>query len=75
MNTANTETENNHEVLVVASKLKNYIRTRAGMNTSSAVPEVLSHRIRQLCDEAIENAKKDGRKTVMDRDFMEPTSS
>ncbi len=57
------------EVLVVASKLKNYIRTKSGMNTSAAVMAALSNRIRQLCDQAIENAKRDGRKTVMDRDF------
>ena len=57
------------EVLVVASKLKNYIRSKSGMNTSSAVIEALSNKIRQLCDHAIESAKNDGRKTVMDRDF------
>ena len=58
------------EVLVVASKLKNYIRTQSGMNTSGAVIEVISERVRHLCDQAIENAKRDGRKTVMDRDFV-----
>jgi histone H3/H4 len=57
------------EVLVVASKLKNYIREKSGMNTSAAVMSVLSDRIRQLCDNAVENAKREGRKTVMDRDF------
>jgi histone H3/H4 len=57
------------EILVVASKLKNYIRAKSGMNTSGAVIDVLSGKIRQLCDQAIENAKRDGRKTVMDRDF------
>ncbi len=57
------------EVLVVASKLKGYIRTKSGMNTSAAVMTALSGRIRQLCDQAIENAKREGRKTVMDRDF------
>lgn len=65
----NESTENTNEVLVVASKLKNYIRTKSGMNTSGAVMEALSGKIRQLCDQAIENAKQDGRKTVMDRDF------
>ena len=65
----NTTTEETKEVLVVASKLKNYIRSHAGMNTSGAVIEVISDRVRQLCDQAIENAKRDGRKTVMDRDF------
>ena len=57
------------ETLIVASKLKNYIRAQSGMNTSGAVIEVLSNKIRQLCDQAIEAAKRDGRKTVMDRDF------
>ena len=70
----NTETETSSggegaEVLIVASKLKNYIRGKSGMNTSAAVMEALSNRVRQLCDQAIENAKRDGRKTVMDRDF------
>jgi histone H3/H4 len=70
-NTANAaEQEQQVEVLVVASKLKNYIRSKSGMNTSSAVMEALSNKIRQLCDQAIENAKSDGRKTVMDRDFQ-----
>ncbi len=57
------------EVLVVASKIKNYIRAASGMNTSAAVMEVLSGKIRALCDQAVANAKSEGRKTVMDRDF------
>lgn len=62
--------EDGVEVLVVASKLKNYIRNKSGMNTSAAVMEALTKRVRELCDQAIENAKRDGRKTVMDRDFV-----
>lgn len=58
------------EVLIVASKLKNYIREHSGgMNTSGNVLEALSDRVRALCDQAINNAKSAGRKTVMDRDF------
>ncbi len=64
-------TEETKDTLVVASKLKNYIRSHAGMNTSSAVIDVISDRVRLLCDQAIENAKRDGRKTVMDRDFQQ----
>jgi hypothetical protein len=56
------------EVLVVVSKVKKYIKDRAGMNTSDSVAAVLSNRLRQLCDQAIEEAKNSGRKTVMDRD-------
>jgi histone H3/H4 len=68
--TENTGAETEQqEVLVVASKLKNYIRSKSGMNTSAAVIEAISSKVRALCDHAIENAKRDGRKTVMDRDF------
>ncbi|MFQ5506476.1 MAG: hypothetical protein ACE5F1_17030 [Planctomycetota bacterium] len=58
-----------NEVLVIVSKLKNYIRTTAGMNTAGNVAPALSSIIRRLCDEAVEKARSDGRKTVMDRDF------
>jgi len=57
------------EVLIVASKLKIYIKSSSGMNTSGNVITALSNRVRDLCDQAIENAKSQGRKTVMDRDF------
>lgn len=58
-----------NEILVVASKLKNYIRDKSGMNTSAGVMPVISDKLRQMCDQAIENARNDGRKTVKDRDF------
>lgn len=61
--------ENEQEVLVVVSKLKNYIRSTAGMNTAGNVAPKISDIVRNLCDQAIEKAKADGRKTVMDRDF------
>lgn len=57
------------DVLVVVSKLKAYVRARSGMNTSDGVVGVLSDHLRRLCDEAIRNAARDGRKTVLDRDF------
>lgn len=57
------------EILVVASKLKAYIRARSEMNTSDAVMDALSAKLRRMCDRAIETARADGRKTVMDRDF------
>ena len=58
-----------HDVLIVASKLKQYVRARSGMNTSDSVMEVLSRRVRALCDDAIQRARDDGRKTILDRDF------
>ncbi len=57
------------ETLVVASKLKDYVRARSDMNTSAGVFDALSDIIRELCDEAIDKARQDGRKTLMDRDF------
>jgi histone H3/H4 len=68
-NTTTAGGEEGGEILVVASKIKNYIRSNSGMNTSSAVMDALSRKIRKMCDQAIEHAKQDGRKTVMDRDF------
>lgn len=63
------EPEPPEEILVVVSKLKAYVRARSGMNTSDAVAEVLSDRLRRMCDEAIRRAGADGRKTVLERDF------
>lgn len=57
------------EVLIIASRLKDYIQSKGEMNTSASVMDLLSDKVRKLCDEAIENAQRDGRKTVMDRDF------
>jgi histone H3/H4 len=56
-------------VLVVVSKLKNYIRSKSEMNTAANVAPKLSQIVQSLCDQAIEHARSDGRKTVMDRDF------
>lgn len=57
------------DILIVASKLKDYIRARSGMNTSANVLERLSDMIRLQSDKAIQRAESEGRKTVMDRDF------
>jgi hypothetical protein len=57
------------EVLVIASRLKDYIAARSEFNTSGSVMDVLSDHLRIICDRAIDNARADGRKTVMDRDF------
>src|SRR4029453_1671440 len=57
------------DILIVASKLKAVIRARSGMSTSDTVLDVLSDRVRTLCDAAIDNASQAGRKTVLDRDF------
>ena len=67
--TKELKTMSDKEVLVVASKVKNYIKSNASMNTSATVMEALSNKVRNLCNDAISRAQQDGRKTVMDRDF------
>ncbi len=66
INTTTSSVEN--EILVVASKVKKYISDKSGMNTSAGVFEALTERIKELCLKSIEEAKRQGRKTVMDRD-------
>lgn len=58
------------EVLVVTSKVKKMIKEKGDMNTSSATIDILSKAIEKLCMKGVENAKADGRKTVMDRDII-----
>jgi hypothetical protein len=56
------------EVLIVASRLKAYIRASSGYSTSDRVLEPLSRIVRRLCDEAIRSASREGRTTVLERD-------
>lgn len=59
------------EVLIVASRLKEYVRRSAGMNTSENVLGPLSDIVRAVCDQAVRNAAADGRRTVLERDIPE----
>jgi hypothetical protein len=58
------------DILIVASKLKDYVKQKHGMNTSANVMEQLSHIVRYAVDGAVDNARAEGRKTLMDRDFQ-----
>lgn len=64
-----TNDELNDDILVVASKLKKYIKDKHGLNTSADVLEKFSDIIRVTADRACTKAKIEGRKTLMDRDF------
>lgn len=68
------ENPNIGEALVVASKVKKMIKEEGGLSTSAQAIDQLTIRIQTICNKAIENAKNDKRKTVMDRDFTAPTS-
>jgi hypothetical protein len=56
------------EVLIVASRLKEYVRARSGFSTSDRVLAPLSEIVRRVCDQAMENAAREGRRTVLERD-------
>ena len=57
------------EVLIVASRLKDYIRASSGFSTSDRVLAPLSVIVRRLCDEAVQNAAREDRTTVLERDI------
>ena len=57
------------ETLVIASKVKAYIKDASELKCSATVIDMLSDKVRTLCDEAIKNAMADGRKTVLDKDI------
>jgi hypothetical protein len=61
------------EILVVVSRMKDYIRWKSGLNTSDRAAVPLSEIIRKACDEAIRTAERDGRRTVLDRDVPKPS--
>ncbi len=57
------------EVLIVASKLKQYVKDKYDLSTSANVMDALSREVRRLTGRAVEKARTEGRKTLMDRDF------
>ena len=57
------------DILVVASKVKKYIRDRSGMNTSTSTMEALTRCVIALCEKGMEKAAQAERMTVMDRDI------
>ena len=57
------------DILIVASKLKKYVKDRHDLNTSGNVMDRLSDLVRDLVDDAVIKVRQEGRKTLMDRDF------
>ena len=49
-------------------ELRGYVRKHAGFNTSDGVLGPLSDVVRRVADEAIRNARAEGRQTVLERD-------
>ena len=60
------------DVLIIGSRLKEYIRVKSGgYHTSDRVLGPLSEIVRRVCDQAIRSAQREGRRTVLDRDIPE----
>lgn len=57
------------EMLIVSSKVKKYVQDKAEFNTSKEFLDALSQSVEAICDEAIEKARADKRKTVKARDL------
>ena len=57
------------EVLVVASKVKAFIKSNHEVNVAKDVMEELSEMVETACNKAVAAAKDAGRKTVMAKDF------
>ena len=57
------------EILIVASKLKQYVKDKYDLSTSANVMDALSREVRRITDQAAKKAMAEGRKTLMDRDF------
>ncbi|MCO6432259.1 MAG: hypothetical protein J5J00_15505 [Deltaproteobacteria bacterium] len=57
------------ETLVVVSKVKKLVRSRAGLNTSQCCIDALTRKVVEAINGGIESARKSGRKTVMGRDI------
>lgn len=64
-----SEGEFSEDILIVASKLKQYVKDKHDLNTSANVMDVLSKIVRRHTDMAVARARSEGRKTLMDRDF------
>jgi len=55
-------------VLVIASKVKEYIKGKGDLNVGGDVAEALSIRVAGLLDLAVERCQSNGRKTVKGTD-------
>ena len=66
---SNKQVSKGGEVLIIASRLKDFINSQSEFNTSASVMNALSDHVRHVAMQAIDNARSDGRKTVMEQDL------
>ncbi len=68
MSSKQTAAREPREILIVSSRLKDYVRAISGFNTSDRALEPLSEIVRDAVAEAVRTAREEGRRTVLDRD-------
>ena len=66
---SNKQVSKGGDVLVIASRFKEFINSQSEFNTSASVMNVISDHLRHIAMQAIDNAREDGRKTVMEQDL------
>lgn len=57
------------EMLVVTSKIKNYIKANGDLKSSKEGLAILNDKVTAMCDAAIAKAKGDKNKTVLGKHF------
>jgi len=65
---SNKQKSKGDEILVIASRFKDFIKEQSEFNTSASVMNEISDHLRHIAMQAIDNAREDGRKTVMEQD-------
>lgn len=65
---SNKQMSKGGDILVIASRFKDFITQQSEFNTSASVMNALSDHLRHVAMQAIDNAREDGRKTVMEQD-------
>jgi len=65
---SNKQISKGGDILVIASRFKDFITQQSEFNTSASVMNALSDHLRHVAMQAIDNARADGRKTVMEQD-------
>ena len=66
---SNKQVSKGGEILVIASRFKDFVNQQSDFNTSARVMEILSDHLRHVAMQAVDNARSDGRKTLMEQDL------
>lgn len=67
---AGADSDEQTSTMIVVSKVKGFIRERAGLNTSKCAVDALSKKVMEEAIKGIERAKDAGRKTLMGKDIL-----